>query len=65
MYFASNFIKKVSDKNGSFPEKYQDNIPCSFPYKVVCVDDKSSKDVFMYRGKNAAYKFIEGILEEY
>ena len=46
-------------------QKYQDHIPCSFAYKVVCVDNKFSKDVVMYRGKNAAYKFIEAILEEY
>ena len=57
--------KNVSDKNGSFTEKYQDHIPCSFAYKVVCVNNKFSKDVVMYKGKNAAYKFIEAILEEY
>ena len=57
--------KKVSDKNGSYTEKYEDHIPCSFAYKVVCVDNKFSKDVAMYRGKSAAYKFIEAILKEY
>ena len=50
---------KSSDKNNaSYTEKYQDHIPCSFAYKVVCVDNKFSKDVVLYRGKNAAYKFI-------
>ena len=57
--------KKVSDKNGSYTEKYQDHIPCSFAYKVACVDNEFSKDVVVYRGKNAAYKFIEAILKEY
>ena len=56
---------KVSDENGSYTEKYQDHIPCSFAYKVVYVDNKFSKDVVMCRGKNAAYKFIEAILKEY
>ena len=56
---------KSSDKNGSYTEKYQDHIPCSFAYKVVCVDNIFSKDVVIYRGKNAAYKFIEAILGEY
>ena len=56
---------KSSDKNGSYTEKYQDQIPCTFAFKVVCVDNKFSKDVVMYRGKNTAYKFIEVILEEY
>ena len=56
---------KSSDKKGSYTEKYQDHIPCSFAYKVVCVDNKFSKDVVMYRRKNAVYKFIEAILKEY
>ena len=43
---------KSSDKNnGSYTEKYQDHIPCSFAYKVVCVDNKFSKRVVLYRGK--------------
>ena len=57
--------KKFSDKNGSYTEKYQNCIPCSFAYKVVCVGNKFSKDVVMYRGKNAACKFVEAILGEY
>ena len=44
---------------------YQGHILCSFAYKVVCVDNKFSKDVVIYTRKNAAYKFIEEILEEY
>ena len=44
---------KTSDKNnGLYTEKYQDHIPCSFAYKVACVDNKFSKDVVLYRGKN-------------
>ena len=35
---------KSSDKNnGSYTEKCQDHVPCSFAYKVVCVDRKFSK----------------------
>ena len=58
--------KKVnnSDKNVSYKEKYEDHIPRSFAYKVVCVDN-FSKDVVLYRGKNIAFKFIEAILKEY
>ena len=40
-------------------------MPCSFAYKSVCVDDKYSKDVVLYRGKNAVYKFIQSIFNEY
>ena len=46
-------------------KKYQDHIPCSFAQKLVCVDDKFSKLIVVYRCKNAAYKFIEAILKEY
>ena len=40
-------------------------VPCSFTYKVVCVDNKYSKDVVLYRGKDAVFKFIKCIFKEY
>ena len=49
----------------SFTTKYQDHIPCSFADKLVCVVDKYSQDVALYRGKNAVYKFIQSIFNEY
>ena len=66
-------VKKVesSDKNSdrgdndSYTKKYQDDIPCSYAYKVACVDDRFSKPIFLYRRKNAVSKFIKAILEEY
>ena len=57
---------KSSDKNnGSYTEKYQDHISSSLAYKVACVDNKLSKKVVLYRGKNAVYGFIEAIFNEY
>ena len=32
---------------------------------IVCVDNKFSEKVVLYRGKNTVYKFIETILGEY
>ena len=62
-------FKKVDfidcDSNGSYTRKYQDHIPSSFAYKVVCIDNKFSKNVVHYRGKNAVCKFIEAIISEY
>ena len=62
-------LKKVEsdivDDNSSYTRKYQDHIPYSFAYKVVCADNKFSKKVVSYRGKNAAHKFIRAILREY
>ena len=40
----------------SYTSKYQDHVPCSFAYKLVCVDDKFSKDVVLYRGKKCYFK---------
>ena len=64
-------LKKVGsdftdcDSNGPYERKYQDHIPCSFAYKVVCIDNKFCKKVVLYRGKNAVYKIIKSILGEY
>ena len=43
--------------------KYQDLIPCSFAYKLICVDDEFTKPIVVFRGGNAAYKFIEAIIK--
>ena len=50
---------------GSTQKKYQDHIPCSFPYKPVCVTDELTKPIVVFRGENAAYEFIEKILKEF
>ena len=57
--------ESVESYEGSYPKKYQDHVPCSFAYKVICIDDKFSKPVVVYRGKNAAYEFIKVIFKEY
>ena len=57
-------LKKVKCNEGSYTEKYQDHIPCSFACKVVCIDKKFTKPAIIYRGENAAYEFIKAILEE-
>ena len=54
-------LKSSDINNGSYTEKYQDH---SLAYKAVFVDNKFSKKVVLYRGKSAAYKFIEAILKE-
>ena len=42
-------IECTSDS--SYTKKYQDHIPCSFPYKVVCVDNKFRKKMFYTQEK--------------
>ena len=47
-----NVIEKIHindrDKNTSYTEKNQNHIPCSFGYKLVCIDDKFIKPVVLY-----------------
>ena len=55
----------ISNNDVTYTRKYQDHVPCSFDYKVVCIDNKFSKKIVLYRGKNAVNKFIRLIFNEY
>lgn len=49
--------------NKSFTETCQKHVDCGYGYKVFCCyDDKYSKPVQVYRGPQAAYKFLEAML---
>ena len=58
-------LKSVESYEGSYSKKYQDHVPCSFAYKLVCVDDEFTKPIDVFRGENAAYEFIKEIFKEY
>ena len=58
-------LKAVEIYEGFYSNKYQSHIPSSFAYKIVCIDNKSSKPIAVFRGENAAYEFIREIFEEY
>ena len=45
-------------------KKYQHHVPCSFAYKVFCVDGKFTKPIVVYGGENVTYGFIKAILKE-
>ena len=47
-------LKGVESYEGSYTKKYRDHIPCSFAYKVGCVDDKFTKWIVVYRGESEA-----------
>ena len=62
-------IEKISNcqpnNDKSCTEAYQKHTDCGFGYKVVCCyDDKYSKEVRLYKGEKAAYKFMESMLKE-
>ena len=43
----------------------KDHVPCSFAYKFVCIDNKFTKPIVVFREENADYEFIKAILKEY
>ena len=62
-------IEKISGcqpkDNDSYTESYQKHTDCGFGYKLVCCyDDKYSKDIRIYKGEKAVYKFLEAMLRE-
>ena len=40
-------LSNAESYKGSSSKKYQDHIPRSFPYKIVCVDDKFTKPIVL------------------
>ena len=44
-------LESVESYEGSYSKKYQDHIPCSFAYKLVCVDDKFSNQLLFLEAK--------------
>ena len=58
-------VSKDVDENSSWTKKYQIHVPCEFGYKLVCVDDRFTKDVVIYRGEDCVNKFIKSILREH
>ena len=45
--------------------KRQDHVPYGFGYKMACVDDRFTKDIVIYRGKDCVDKFVDEFLSEY
>ena len=58
-------LKNVECYEGTYTKKYHEHVPCIYAYKVVCIDDRFSKPIVVYRGINAAYEFIKSILKEH
>ena len=51
-------LESVESYECSYWKKYQDHIPFSFAYELVCVDDNFSKPIVVFRDKIAAYEFF-------
>ena len=57
-------LRDVEIYKSSYTKKHHEHVPCSYAHKVVCVDDRFSESIVVFRGKNAAYEFIKAIFEE-
>ena len=58
-------LESVESYEGFYSKKYQDHVPCSFAYKVVCIDNEFTKPIVVFRDENATYEFIKAILNDY
>ena len=47
-----------------YTNKYPKHIVCSYDYKLVCVDDKFSKDFKTYLEQDAEDNFTNNMVEE-
>ena len=50
---------------GSTQENFKITFLVVLLTNLFCVDDEFTKSIVVFRGENAAYKFIEAILKEY
>ena len=57
-------LKKVKCKEGSYTEKYQEHIPCSFAYKFFCIDNRFTKPTFVYRVKMQRMNLLKQFLKD-
>ena len=46
-------LKSVEKYEGFYSKIYQDRVPCSFTYKLVCIDDEFTKPIVVFRGEDA------------
>ena len=57
-------LKNVECYEGTYTKIYHEHVPYSYAYKVVCINDRFSKPIVVYRGEDSVYKFIKATLEE-
>ena len=65
--FESILVSEVNEKQNpeqSSMKKYFKNVACSRGYELVCVDDKFSRTLKSYLGKDASYNLINRMIEE-
>ena len=51
-------LKSVESYEGFYSKIYQDRVPCSFAYKLVCIDDEFTKPIVVFRCENAERAWV-------
>ena len=51
-------LKSVEKYEGFYSKIYQDRVPCSFTYKLVCIDDEFTKPIVVFRGEDAERAWV-------
>ena len=65
--FESILVPEVNGKqnlNECYTNKYQKHVACNYGYKLVCVDDKSSRPFKSYLSKDVVNNFISSMIKE-
>ena len=52
------------DETRSYTDGYQLHAPCRFAYKVVCTDERYTKDTMVYRGQDCVENFLNALKQE-
>ena len=64
--FESILVSEDNGKqnpNGSYTNKCEKHVACSYSYKLGCIDYKFSKPLKSYLGEDAVYNFISSMME--
>ena len=57
-------VKSNDNNNASYTENNLKHIPCSFAYKVVCLDNKINKKSCSIRGRNGFIDSLKQFLKK-
>ena len=55
---------RKQNPDGTYTNKYQKHVACTYSYKLVWVDDKFSKSFKSYLDKDVIFNFINSKIEE-
>ena len=59
------FLKRTNSYEGEYTIKYQEHFPNSIGAKLVCIDDRFTLPVIIFKRKNCVNEFITWVLKKY